>query len=234
MGDTLTRTADSFIDPLDLSGRRKDREDNELRNIINDKSSIPELFRITDRDGNLQNRFSQREQNRGAFGADALRRLATGTGLTAESQAALNAQRFQGQRDLSNLAARGQSNLNSGLAGLAARGGIRGGTRERLAAANTFQQLQAGQNQRFRNQTNELGLRTDDARLRRQTLGAINAQDRADIAADLQNTVSDNRAFNQQQRLEEANRREALLNLRNRPKGGLGGSISNLLGGITG
>lgn len=238
LGGDVKKFANSSVfdafDPLDFSGRKKARKDQQLRDIINDRSAIPELFRITDQDGNLQDRFSNRAQARNAFGAEQLRNLATGSGLTAESQAALNIQRQQGQRALSNLAARGQSNLRSSLAGLASRGGLRGGTRERLAGGNQLAQLQLGQNQRFKNQANELGLRQSDATLRRQTLQSLNTQDRQAIANDLQNTISDNRKANDALRLEEANRREALLNLENRPKGGLAGGLGNILGGITG
>lgn len=233
MGKAISGALGS-IDPLDLTGQRKRREDNELRNTINDTSGVSDLFRITDQNGNLQDRFSQRAQNQNAFGGDALRRLATGSGLTDESQAALNQQRFQGRQDLNNLAARGQSNLNSSISALASRGGVRGGSRERLAGRNIFNQLQAGQQQRLAGQAAELGLRTSDANLRRRTLQDLNTQDRSAIGNDLTNTINDNRSFNEQQRLEEANRREALLNLRNRPKGGLGGTVSNLLGGIFG
>lgn len=231
------------LGPLDVFGTRaQERRDANGRRLINAFDSVPEFERITDSQGNLRNNLSiagaGRDQiNQAGRSLNRLEGLTNFGQGTPIAQRLLEVQNTANQQAVNNIAGQQAGQLAQGVSALARQGGISGGARERLAANSFNQGLLARQNQAFQNQQTQQRISADDAQRQLGILQQLPGQrqnianfERAGTAADVANAIGDIQSASQDRTQRAAARSEALLNNANTPKGGLGGTVSGILG----
>lgn len=203
---------------LDNSGRPSNPT---FRTILNSNNQLQAPFRlgVNGDEARLRNNFTN---------------FQNGTPIAARENTQ-NALLDRRERD--RIAAQGQSQLNNSLSSLAFRGGLRSGAGERLARQQINTNNRALQNQAFENQRRSLGIATNDANrqfgLLQNLASRADSRDRFNIGNSINDigrqNANDRANFSQALKEFGANK-QTLLELENRPKGGIGGIASGIFG----